>query len=142
MIKKIAFSLAAASMAFTAAPVIAQDGEEEVRTTWELRFIDLAPGAEGEFLERTEKYYNPAREAAGMKPVQIHYLHNGDYDLLLVMDMPDGMASFDTHDSARRTTYRAALEEAAGGEEALKQLNESGRDLVEGTKSIFSHSHP
>lgn len=144
MIKKITFSLAAASMAFTAAPAMAQDDEEyveEPRTTWELRFIDLSPGSEGAFLERSETF-NAARVKAGMKPVKIHFLHNGKYDLLLVLDMPDGMATFDTHASDRRRTFRSAMEEALGGEEALNTFYEEGNKLVEDTMSIFSHTHP
>ncbi len=145
MIKKIAFSLAAASMALTAAPAMSQDDAEYVeqpRTTWELRFIDLAPGAEGDFLDRMDKYFNPAREKAGMKPITVHYLHNGQYDMLLVLDMPGGMATFDTHRNDTRVAFQAALLEIAGSEEALAKMREEGDKLVEGTRSIYSHSHP
>ncbi len=145
MIKKFAISLAAASMALTAAPAIAQDDGEYVeapRTTWELRFIDLAPGAEGEFLDRMEKYFNPAREKAGMKPVKVHYLHNGQYDMLLVLDMPDGMATFDTHRSDRRVAFQEALSGMFENDEARDKFFKEGEKLVEGTRSIFSHTHP
>lgn len=144
MIKKIAFSLAAATMALTAAPAIAQDDDyvEQPRTTWELRFIELAPGAEGAFLESLEKYYNPAREKAGMKPAELHFLHNVSHDILLVMEMPGGMANFDTHRSDSRMAFRAALIEVTGSEEAMEKLFEESEKLIKAERSVFSHTHP
>ena len=145
MIKKFAIGLAAASMALTAAPSWAQDDDdyvEEPRTTWELRFIDLAPGAENDFLDRIDKYWNPAREKAGMKPAKVHFLHNGKYDLMLVLEMPGGMATFDTHRSEGRMAIQKALIEIAGSEEALEKAIEDGDKLVKDTMSIFSHTHP
>ncbi len=142
MIRTLTRGIAAASLMLVAAPTIAQEEPEQARTTYELRFIDLSPGSEGAFLERLDKYFNPAREAAGMQPAQVHFLHNGDYDLLLVLDMPGGMGTFDTHAPATGLAFRAALLELAGSEEALEKLNKDGSDLVSKTKSIYSHTHP
>lgn len=146
MIKKITASLAAASLAFSALPAFAQDAEEEYveepRTTWELRFIDLTPGSEGAFLDQLNNYFNPAREKAGMKPVEVHFLHNGQYNLLMVMEMPGGMAMFDTHRNETGMAFQAALLEIAGSEEELEKIFEAGDKLVKDTRSIYSHTHP
>ena len=143
MIKKIATGIAAATLAFSALPAMAQDDYvEEPRTTWELRFIELAPGAENDFLEKMNTYWNPAREKAGMQPATVHFLHNGKYNLLLVLDMPGGMATFDTHRSPGRMAFREAMMELAGSEEAMEKLMEEGDKLVKDSMSIFSHTHP
>ncbi len=142
MIRKLTFALAATASAFSAAPVIAQDSTEQARTTYELRFIDLAPGAEGRWMELVDKYYAPARAAVGLPPINVHFMMTGDYDLLLPIVMPRGMAAFDSHSNPDGQALNKAFIQLAGGEENAKKIREEMGTLVERTKSVYSHTHP
>lgn len=142
MIKNIVLGFAAASLVAFAPAAMAQDTPDEARTTYELRFLDLAPGAEGRYLELVENYYFPARAAAGLEPVSIHFLMTGDYDILLPMVMPRGMSMFDNHANPEGIAFNAAFEEIAGGEEEADKIREEMSTLVRGVKSVYSHTHP
>ena len=142
MIKKIVLGVAAASLVTFAAPAIAQDTPEEARTTYELRFLDLAPGAEGRYLELVEKYYFPARAAAGLEPVNIHFLMTGEYDILLPMVMPRGMSMFDAHSNPEGAAFNTAFVELAGGEEEAQKIRDEMSTLVRRVRSVYSHTHP
>ena len=141
MIRTIKALAALGAVGLLASPAIAQQ-EEEARTTYEVRFLDLAPGADNEWAEMLEKHYAPARAAAGLPPVQVHWLVTGPWDIMLLLEMPDGMASMDTHNPASGAAFRKALLAQEGSEEAVRALNEKSRKLVERVQSYYSHTHP
>ncbi len=141
MIRKIALGLAAATTFAFAVPAIAQD-EEEPRTTYEIRFVDIAPGKQQEWFELAQKHFMPAREAAGLPPVSIHWLMTGDYDIMMLMPMPGGMATMDTHNPADGQAMWKALVAQEGSEDAVNALFAKASELTLKSKSLYSHTHP
>lgn len=138
--------LAAAAIAFTVAatPAMAQDEPEEPRTTYAVNMFKFAEGADqNRWLEVIDTYINPAREAAGMSPETIHWvMMNPDYDIIVVGEMPDGMATFDSHAPASRMAFVEALTEMVGGEEQLEALSDEMDGMVEDSVTLYTHTHP
>lgn len=141
MIRKLMIGIAAASMAFTAAPVMAQD-EEEARTTYRIVYLKLKDGKEQRWVELGEKYYGPANEAAGLSQPAVHYLMAGPWDIMMVIEMPDGLSSLDTHGSPQGAAFNAAFIEVAGGEEEAEKIRAENRKIVRDSVVTYSHTHP
>lgn len=138
MIKYVSLSIAAASVALASPPLFAQDADGKPQTNYELRYIKLAPGAAMRWAELSERYWVPAWEKAGLPPIEVHWLTEGEYDVLLPMAYPDGKSSFD-EDMPR---FYAALAEVAGSEKRANELRAEMTALVEGVKYAHSHTHP
>ena len=146
MIRTLLGGMAAASLAFAAIPATAQDDDnyvEEPRTTYAITFIKLAEGAETRWLEMHEKYVVPARKAAGHAPEQVHFVMlNDDYNLIVVREMPDGMAAFDSHRPEARTAFRNEVTKIAGGPDNIQAVIDEWDGLEEKTKTVYTHTHP
>lgn len=142
MIRMFLGSIAAASLALVAAPAIAQDEPEPPRTTYSVEFLRLAPGKEDTWTEMNEKYWEPAAKAAGLPAAQVHWMMDGQWDLMIVQEIPRGMAAFDTHASPERKRFREEFLKLVGGEEAAKALREKNGELVQSSQRFFSHTHP
>jgi hypothetical protein len=144
MIRKISAAIAAASIAFAAVPAMAQaqDQKEEARTTYRIVYLKLKPGADDRWTELGEKYFGPAADAAKLKRPKIHWLMTGPWDIMMVQQMPRGMAALDTHANAERDAVRQALVKIAGSEEAAKKIREESDSLVAESVVNYSHSHP
>lgn len=135
-------TIAAVAVGLAASPAMAQDEPQPPRTTYELRFMDIADGKGQRFEELVDKYFRPARKAAGLPDFTIHWLMTGDYDILVPMVMPRGMASFDTHGSPERAAVAAEVAKIAGGEDEAKKIFDEMGEIVVKTKSVYSHTHP
>jgi len=83
MKRMILSSIAAASLAFTAAPVTAQDEPEEARTTCTVEFLRFAPNKAETWTEMREKYWFPAAKAAGLPVPTVHWMMDGEWDLMV-----------------------------------------------------------
>ena len=73
MLKFSKLLVASATLALFATPAQAQDAEEP-RTTYRVTMIDLADGADERWAEMHETIIAPAREAAGLAPVTVHWV--------------------------------------------------------------------
>ncbi len=105
--------------------------------------IDLADGADNRWAELQETMFAPARAAAGLAPVTVHWvMMNPDYDLMLVMELPRGMSTFDTHANAERESFFAELARMAGSDEAMEALGAEYDELIEDELVLFTHTHP
>jgi len=105
--------------------------------------LKLADGADNRWAEIRSEYVDPAREAAGLSPQTVHWVMlNEDYDIIIVSEMPRGMASFDAHANPERAAFWEAMTEAVGGEEALEALGDEWDTLVESSTTIYTHTHP
>lgn len=140
--KTLIAAAALASVAVTAMPAIAQDAPEEARTTYQLTYLKFAPNAAERWTEMMDKYYAPANAAAGLPATQVHWLMDGEWDILLVRPMPRGMATIDAHTGPERKSYEAAFARTVGGEAAAKALNEENEKLIAGSMRLYSHTHP
>lgn len=141
MFRKITFAIAAASVAFMAVPASAQEAEQ-ARTTYRIEYLKLKPGQEQRWIEMGEKYYGPATEAAGQKHPTIHWLMSGPWDIMMVFEMPRGMAMLDSHNPPERTAWEAAFQKVAGSEDAAKKLMAEDNEIVTDTLVVYSHTHP
>lgn len=142
MFKTITTALAATTLAFAAFPAAAQDEAEEARTTYSITFLKFDGDGANKWAELEEKYWAPAAEKAGLPAQTVHWMMDGDYDLMVVREIPRGLASFDTHASPERKAWYDAYVEIVGGEEAVKKLEAENEGLVKDSKRFFSHTHP
>lgn len=133
---------AVTALGATATPAFAQDEPEQARTTYMVILLKLAPDAGDRWSEIMDKYYAPAAKAAGLPATQVHWLMDGNWDLMLLRPLPRGMATLDTHASPERKAFEAALAKIAGGEDAAKKLGEENDKLVTESVRYFSHTHP
>ena len=129
------------ALGLSASPVLAQEAEE-ARTTYEIRFLDLAPGKDGEWADMVEKHFMPARKAAGLPDIEVHWIMAGPWDIMMLLPMPGGMATMDTHNPATGAAYRAALLKQEGSEEAVSALIAKVNAMVVKADSYYSHTHP
>lgn len=146
MTRTLLAALAAASFAFVAAPLAAQSQAaaeaEAPRTTYRITFLKLKPGADDRWTELSEKYYGPAQDAAKLKRATIHWLVTGPWDLMLIQELPRGLAALDKHESPERNAMRAAMAKIAGSAEAAKKIAEESESLVAESSVALSHTHP
>jgi hypothetical protein len=142
MIRKISAAFAAASFAIAAMPAAAQSEPEEARTTYRIVHLKLKPGADDRWSELADKYYGPAQDAAKIKRPTVYWLVTGSWDLMLVYEMPRGLATLDKHESPERTAMRQAMAKIAGSEEAAKKINAESDSLIAESSMTMSHTHP
>lgn len=142
MIRKLAISVAATAFALTATPALSQEEPEQPRTTYRIEYLKLKPGKEDRWVEMGEKYWGPATDKAGLPQPQIHWMMAGPWDIMLVMEMPSGLAALDSHNPKERVAFRKAFIEVAGGEEEAKKLWAEDAELVTNTMVTYSHTHP
>ncbi|MBX7540297.1 hypothetical protein [Qipengyuania sphaerica] len=141
MFKKIAIACAAASMAITAAPIIAQDAEE-ARTTYRLEYINFAPGGAEKWNEAMTTYVNPARAELGMPAQEVHWLMAGDWEILIVTEMPRGMAMLDRHQAGQFANLEKNIVGRIGSEEKAKAMREEIDGMITSRMVTYSHTHP
>ena len=144
MLKSLTLAAAATAFAVISTPAIAQEEPEEPRTTYSVTMLEFAEGADqNRWLEVIDTYINPAREAAGMSPQTVHWvMMNPDYDIIIVADEPDGMATFDSHAPVSRMAFVDALTELVGGEEQLGTLRDEMDAMIEDSTTLYTHTHP
>ncbi|WP_336986645.1 hypothetical protein [Altererythrobacter aquiaggeris] len=143
MNRTIASLAAISSLAFLATPVFAQNAEpEEARTTYEVRFLDLADGAQESWADLYENHYAKARKAAGLPEIQLHWVVTGKWDIMMVIEMPGGMATMDSHSPATGMAMQKALIAQEGSEAAVTALGERANKMVVDGMSYYTHTHP
>ncbi len=134
--------LAATALSSLAAPVLAQDEPEEARTSFQVTFVKFSGGAGERWLELMNDHFIPARQAAALPVPTVHWMMDGPWDLMVVTEMPDGMAALDSHNPRARVAYDAAILAQEGSEEAVTALNEEMDGLVDDSQRYLSHTHP
>lgn len=135
-------TVAALSIAALSVPALAQDEPEEARTTYQITFLKFAPGADERWNEMMEKYYAPTAKAAGLPATEVHWMMDGEWDIMLVRQMPRGLTALDSHNPPERTAFETAFLRTAGSEDAAKKLNEENDKLVVDSMRFYTHTHP
>jgi len=115
---------------------------EEARTTHRIVYLKLADGAGARWTEIQETYNARAAQQAGLKPAAVHWLMTGNWDLMLIIEMPNGLAALDSHNPPAQAAYNKAFVEVAGGEEAARKIRDELGDLVKDSLVTYSHTHP
>lgn len=142
MMNRFKCAFAATALANLVAPAVAQDEPEEVRTSYQVTFLKFADGAGERWLEIMNDHFMPARQAAALPAPTVHWMMDGPWDLLVVTEMPDGLAALDSHNPQARVRYDAAILAQEGSEEAVTALNEEMQDLVDDSQRYYTHTHP
>ena len=105
-------------------------------------YLKLKAGKEDRWTELGEKYYGPANEAAGIPQPTIHWLMAGPWDIMMVIEMRNGLAVLDTHGSPDGAAFNEAFVEIAGGEEEAEKIRAENRKIVRDSVVTYSHTHP
>lgn len=143
MMKMYKAALAAASIALLSTPVVAQDEAEEERSTWRIAMIDVSDDGMERWQEIMLDHVVPAYASAGLPVPQLHWtMMNDDYDMIVIVEIPGGMATFDSHNPPARTALWAAMVEQEGSAEAASALFDELDSLEDGSTSTITHSHP
>lgn len=142
MLKSLKIAAAVTAFALTATPVLAQD--EEPRTTYAVTVLEFTDDADqNRWLELRTTMIDAARERAGLPADTVHWvILNDDWDIMIVSEMPEGMAAFDTHGTPSRAAFLEALEDLAGGEAGLAAMGEEMGGMIEDSNTIYTHTHP
>jgi len=133
---------AAAALACLAVPATAQDEPEEPRTTYQITYLKLKPGSDERWLEMMNEHVLPVDRAAGLPEPVIHLPMSGPWDLIILREVPGGMAELDSHNPPSRVAFRDAFLAHAGSEEAAEKLNEEMDGLIADSQRLFTHTHP
>lgn len=142
MIKQFAFGIAAASLAFTAAPAFAQDGEEPPRTTYRIEYLNFSGDGSAAWNDVMEKYVTPARKELGFPEEQVHWLMAGDWEIMIVTEMPNGLAVLDKHRGGRFAELEKNIVARFGSEEEAKAMKEKIDASITRRMVTYSHTHP
>lgn len=142
MIRTLFGSVAALSFAMTSVPAISQEVPEPERTTYSVEFLRFVDGKEDAWVEMREKYWIPAAEAAGLPIPTVHWMMDGEWDLMVVRELPRGLAALDAHSNPEGERWNAEFLKLVGGEDAAKALSEKNGQLIEASARFLTHTHP
>jgi hypothetical protein len=136
-------ALAVSALVCVAQPAFAQEEPEQPRTTWRIQMIDLKDDAGTKWEDLIMERVIPAYRAAGLPEPQLHWtMANGDYDYVVIGQMPGGMGTFDHHQPAARVALNNALVASLGSEEAVEAMFTELDGYVEDVQTVFTHTHP
>lgn len=139
MIRKFAIGFAAASLALSA-PGVAQ--EEEARTTYRIEYINFAPGGAEKWDEAMTTYVNPARAELGFPEQEVHWLMAGDWEIMIITEMPEGLAMLDTHQATRFEPLNQNIAARIGSEEEAMAMRKEIDGMIQNRMVTYSHTHP
>lgn len=142
MMNRFKYVLAATALASLTAPALAQDEPEEARTSYQVTFVKFTDGAGERWLEIMNDHFIPARQAAALPAPTVHWMMDGPWDLMVVTQLPDGLAALDSHNPRARVSYDAAILAQEGSEEAVTALDEELAGLVDDSQRYYTHTHP
>lgn len=119
----------------------AQDEKGKKYNDPQWKRISLTAFKSGQFARAKEivaNYHGKASEKAGTpRPAMIIDLVSGDWDVMTIWDMPEGLEEFNWETSPRNIKWRKALDEIAGGaDKATAILNEYNALIVRSTRYI------
>jgi len=84
--------------------------------------VDYKPGKYGRAKEIIYSYYRKAAEKAGTQPPQTIELQTGEWDVLYIWNLEDGIETLDWEVSPNSIAWRKALNEIMGGEEKAAEI--------------------
>jgi len=85
--------------------------------------VKYKPGMYGKARNIIDNYYRKAAEKAGMSIPYTIELKTGDWDILIIWDMKDGIEAMNWEVSPENVKWRKALNEVAGGKEKADEIS-------------------
>jgi hypothetical protein len=98
-------------------------------------YMDYKPGKYGRAQEIIYSYYRKAAEKAGTMPPKTIEFETGEWDVLLIWDLADGIESLNWDVSPNGIAWRKALNEIMGGEEKAAEIISEYQSLIARSKS-------
>lgn len=99
-------------------------------------YVDYHPGMMGEARDIIDNYFKKASAQAGTPtPVMEISLAAGEYDMLVVWKMEEGVESLNWQTSPSQAKWRKAMDELAGGTEEAQKIMEKYRKCVRASSS-------
>jgi len=130
-------ALMIAAIISLAAPAVAQ--EKQAGKPVMVRLVKFKPGTIDRIDEIERKYFDPAAEKLGIRPIIIHMI-SGSWDRQYIFPMSGGMASLDYKENKADIAWRAELDQRAGGHAAAQKLLEEWGQAVANESSEFGFS--
>lgn len=115
----------------------AQEAKKYENPEWyQFVYVDYHPGMMGEARDIIQNYYKKAAAKAGTPvPVMEISLAAGEYDMLVVWKMADGVESLNWQTSPNQVKWRKALNEVAGGEDKAMEILKKYQSCVSSSSS-------
>ena len=122
--KKLSFVLTALITLFYFTDTQAQEAKKYDNPEWySFVYVDYHPGKMGEARDIIDNYFKKASAQAGTPtPVMEISLAAGEYDMLIVWKMEDGVEGMNWQTSPSQVKWRQAMNELAGGEEEAREI--------------------
>lgn len=129
-------TLALACLAF-AMPAAAQ--ERTPGKAVAINFVKFKPGATERIDEIERKYFDPAAEKLGIRPMIIR-MASGQWDREYIFPMKGGMAELDYTTTKEQVAWLAEVDRLAGGAGMAKKLLAEWNSLVDRQTNDFGFS--
>lgn len=115
----------------------AQEAEKYENPEWySFVHVDYHPGMMGEARDIIENYFKKASDQAGTpKPVMEISLAAGEYDMLVVWKMVDGVEGMNWKRSPNQVKWWQAMTEIAGSEEKAEEVMKKYQSCVRSSSS-------
>lgn len=135
--KSLSFFLTALFTIFFLTQTEAQEAKKYDNPEWySFVYVDYHPGMMGEARDIIDNYFKKAGEKAGTPgPVMEISLAAGEYDMLIVWEMADGVEGMNWQTSPNQAKWRAALNEVAGGEEKANEIIKQYQKCIRSSSS-------
>lgn len=128
--------IAASLLAGLAMPAVAQ--EREPGKPVAVQYVKFKPEALDRVSEIESKYFDPAAEKLGIRPIIIH-MSSGDWDRVYLFPMK-AMADLDYRSTPEEKAWRAEVDKLAGGAGMAQKLLAEWNAAVVRDKRDFGFS--
>ncbi len=103
----------------------AQEAKKYDNPQWKtIVYIDFEVGKQGRAQEIIKDYFVKAADKAGTpKPEYVLNMNSGEWDMILIWNMEDGIESMNWETSPNGVKWQKAFNEVCGGEEKAKAIS-------------------
>lgn len=120
-----------------ASPALAQ--EKQVGKAVSVQFVKFKPNTIERINEIESKYFDPAAEKLGIKPIIIK-MTTGEWDREYIFPMPGGMAELDFKSTKEQEAWLAGVDALAGGKGMAQKLLTEWNAAVDHQRSELGFS--
>jgi hypothetical protein len=135
MFRKLAIVVAIA-VAFAALPVAAEEEVIQAKKFDSLKWyylvhVQFEAGKAEDAMKMIRERFAPASKAAGSKMPKVFMCHTGEWDLVMLFHLTDGIADMEWEISPENVKWFAAFAEQEGGMEEAEKVLAEYQDLIE-----------
>lgn len=105
-------------------------------------FLKFHPGKAGEANKIIDEYFAPSAQDAGVPGPFIHLdLITGEWDMMVIWHMKDGVESLNWEMSPDDIKWEKAFVKLAGGKEKGKEISQKWQSYLKTSKSQIARKH-